>query len=57
MCTHCDGFMSAAANAMRSSAVSRVCRRDDTNTRTGLAGECVCTAAYAGLFMVAMRGQ
>ncbi len=31
--------------------------RDDTNTSTGLCGECVCIAAYAGLFMLAIRGQ
>jgi hypothetical protein len=42
---------------MMSSAVSRVWRRLDTKTSTGLVGECSWIAAYAGLFMVAMRGQ
>ena len=38
-------------------AVSRVCRRDDTNTSVGLVGEWVRIAWYVGLFMLAMRGQ
>ena len=44
MCTNCSARSSAAAKAMRSSAVSRVCRRLLTNTSTGLSGEC----AYRG---------
>ena len=42
---------------MRSSAVSRVCRLLLTKMSTGLTGECTWMAAYAGLFMVLMRGQ
>ena len=42
---------------MRSRAVSLVCRRDDTKMRTGLSGEWVHMAAYAGLFMLFILGQ
>ena len=42
---------------IRSSAVRRVWRREETNTSTGLVGECTWMAAYAGLFIAAMRGQ
>ena len=42
---------------MRSNAVSLVCRRDETNIRTGFVGEWVHIAAYAGLFMLFILGQ
>ena len=57
MCTKVSGRSSAAAYAMRSMAVSLVCRLDDTNTSAGFSGECVRIAAYVGLFIVAIRGQ
>ena len=57
MRSHCSGRSSAAANVIRSSAVRRVWRREETNTSTGLVGECTWMAAYAGLFIAAMRGQ
>lgn len=42
---------------IRSNAVSLVWRRDETNIRTGLVGEWVHIAAYAGLFMLFILGQ
>ena len=47
----------AVTKLMRSNAVSRVCRRDDTNTSVGFSGEYRSMAAKVGLFMVAIRGQ
>lgn len=44
MCSHCLGLSSAAKKAIKSRAVSRVCRRDDTKTSTGLSGEWVLMA-------------
>eukprot|EP00982_Pelagococcus_subviridis_P008724 30865-Pelagococcus_subviridis.AAC.2 len=57
MCTKPSGRSSAAAYAIKSIAVRRVCRRDDTNTSVGFSGECVRIAAYVGLFIVIIRGQ
>ena len=48
MCTNCSGRSSAAAKAMTSSAVNRVCRRLLTNTRTGFSGECACGQSQIG---------
>jgi len=42
---------------IRSRAVSRVWRRDETKMSTGLKGECVVMAAYVGLFILFIRGQ
>ena len=43
--------------AMRSSAVSLVCRLDETNTSVGRSGEYLSIARYVGLFIAAIRGQ
>lgn len=48
---------SAVANEVRSSAVRRVWRREETKIRTGFVGECDRIEANAGLFMAFMRGQ
>ena len=45
MWSHCFGLSSPARNAIRSRAVNLVCLLEDTNTRTGLAGEWVLIAA------------
>lgn len=57
MCIHCLGLSSVAKKEISSKAVRRVCRLDETNTSTGLVGECVLIALKVGLFIVAMRGQ
>ena len=57
MFSHCLGLSSRAMYATRSKAVKRVWRRDETKIKTGFSGEWVLMAVYAGLFMVAMRGQ
>ena len=44
MWNHCFGSSSAARYAIKSRAVSRVCRRDETKMRVGLVGECVLMA-------------
>lgn len=48
---------SAVAKEVRSSAVSRVWRRDETKMRTGFVGECERIAAKVGLFIAFIRGQ
>ena len=57
MCSHCFGLCSLPRYAMRSNAVMRVWRREETNTRVGFSGEYMVMEEYTGLFMVAMRGQ
>lgn len=47
-CSHCLGLSSVARYAIRSKAVSRVCRRDDTKIKTGLAGEWLRMAVNRG---------
>lgn len=44
ICNHCLGSSSPAKKAIRSKAVSLVCRRDDTKINTGFSGECVLIA-------------
>lgn len=47
-CSHCLGLSSVARYAIRSKAVSRVWRRDDTKIKTGFAGEWLRMAANRG---------
>ena len=51
------GLSSEAQYEIKSRAVRRVCRLDDTKTKAGFTGECSRIDAYVGLFIVAIRGQ